>query len=299
MIEKKSKKITINIFANIFLFIAAICCIIPFWTIVVASFSDEHQIALKGFNLIVPRGFSLEAYKTVFTNPEEIIDAYILTTIITIVDSSVGVFLCAMAGYPLIRRNYQWKKYINFFFYFTMIFSGGSIASYLFNTQILHLKNNVLIYFLPSLVSAWNIFMLRTYMSQVPAELFDAAKIDGLGEFSTFLKIVLPMSTVGLATIFVMEALIHWNQWYNSLMYFSDDNYVTLQYYLMRVMSNINDILKQTSSGNSMVSFNTEVLPSETTRMAICTIAAGPMIFVFSFFQKYFVGGIAVGSVKG
>ena len=145
MIEKKSKKITINIFANIFLFIAAICCIIPFWTIVVASFSDELQIALKGFNLIAPRGFSLEAYKTVFTNPEEIIDAYILTTIITIVDSSVGVFLCAMAGYPLIRRNYQWKRYINFFFYFTMIFSGGSIASYLFNTQILHLKNNVLI----------------------------------------------------------------------------------------------------------------------------------------------------------
>lgn len=297
MIEKKKQKILINSVAFIILLVAAISCIIPFWTILVASFSDEIQLALKGFNLIKPQGFSLEAYKTIFKNPGELVDVYLLTIIVTAVTSVLGVLFCSMAAYPLTRSSYRWKRYLNFFFYFTMIFSGGSIASYLFNTQILHLKNNVLIYVLPFLISPWNIFMLRTYMSQVPSELIDAAKIDGLGEFATYLRIVLPMSTVGLATIFVMSALSNWNQWYNSLMYFSDDSHMMLQYYLMRVMSNINDILKEGQT--NAVTLSTDTLPSETTRMALCVVAAGPMVFVFSFFQKYFVSGIALGSVKG
>lgn len=296
MTEKRSTKFGISFLANLLLIVAAACCLIPFIVVVSSSFSDETELLRKGYG-ILPRGFSLGAYKAVFSNSEQIISAYIVTIVTTIVGSVTSILLLSLAAYPVSRKDFAWKKYINFYYYFTMIFSGGAVSGYLWITQGLHLKNNPLALIVTSLVGAYNIFLMRTYMSQISSEIIEAAKIDGASEYKIFFKIILPMSTVGLATIFVMTALGYWNQWYPSLMYFSDDRYTTLQYYLIRVMNNIDSILNSQSSQASSIDISK--MPGETARMAMCVVSAGPMIFVFSFFQKYFVSGIALGSVKG
>lgn len=293
--ENKMSKFVISFVAQLFLILTVAACLIPFLVVIAASVSDETQLLVKGYS-VIPRGFSLKAYKLVFANGGTIVNAYTLTTITTAVGSVLSVLLTALAAFPLSRRDYVWKKYINLFIYFTMIFSGGAISSYLWISQTLHLRNNPLVLILPMLIGPNSIFLMRTYMSKIPPELIESAKIDGANEFMTFFTIVLPMSTVGLATIFVMTALGFWNQWYASLMYL-DDNYITLQYYLIRVMNNIDSILKSSNSQASSVDLSK--LPSESARMAMCVVSAGPMIFLFAFFQRYFVSGIALGSVKG
>lgn len=293
--ENKRSKFGISFLAHFLLILATASCLLPFVVVLSASLSDEVNLLVKGYG-VFPRGFSLDAYRLVFANGEVVVNAYILTIVTTAVGSVLSVFLIALAAFPLSRRDYVWKKFFNFYFYFTMIFSGGAISTYLWISQTLHLRNNPLVLILPMLISANSIFLMRTYMAKISPELIEAAKIDGANEFTVFFKIILPMSTVGLATIFVMTALGFWNQWYASLMYL-DDNYITLQYYLIRVMNNIEAITK--SQNSMMTSVDTSKLPSETTRMAMCVVSAGPMIFFFAFFQKYFVSGIALGSVKG
>lgn len=295
MIEKKSTIVISRLLANGFLIIATLLCIIPFLTVLSSSFSIESEIIEKGYSIFL-RGFTVEAYKSVFANIEQILKAYVVTIITTGAGAVLSTLVTAMAGYPLSRADYQWRKFFNFYIYFTMIFSGGAIASYLWITQGLHLRNNPLVLILPMLGSGYNIFLMRTYMSKIPGELVEAARIDGASEFKIFFTIIIPMATVGLATIFLMTALTYWNQWYACLMYFNTDDYTTLQYYLIRVMNNIEEIL---SNKNSLVVQDTSKMPGETARMAMCVVSAGPMIFVFAFFQKYFVSGIAVGSVKG
>ena len=296
MTEKKSSKILTAVFSNGILLICTLLCIIPFLVVLSASFSDQSQIIAKGYN-IFPRGFSLDAYRVTFANGEQILSAYAVTISTTAVGAVLSVLTVALAAFPLSRRDYAWKPFFNFYFYFTMIFSGGAISSYLWITQGLHLKNNVLVLILPMLVGATNVFLMRTYMAAISSEIIEAAKIDGASEYKIFFTIIIPMSTVGLATIFVMTSLNFWNQWYACLMYFSDDKYMTLQYYLIRVMNNLDSILN--SKYSMAASIDTSKMPSETARMAMCVVSAGPMIFVFAFFQKYFVGGIALGSVKG
>ncbi len=295
MIETRRSKFLYSSLANFLLVLTTFLCVIPFVVVISASFSTEQMIIDHGYG-IFPKGFTTEAYKVVFSNGKQLMRAYGITILTTAVGAVLSTLITALAAYPLTRRDYKIKNYVNFYFYFTMIFSGGAISSYLWTTQGLHLKNNILVLILPMLVSAWNIFLMRTYMSKIPSELIEAAKIDGSSEYMTFFKIIIPMSTVGLATIFIMTALSYWNQWYACLMYLSDDKYMTLQYYLQRIMNNIDTIKK---SQNLTVSFDISSMPSETARMAMCVAAAGPMVFVFAFFQKYFVGGIALGSVKG
>ncbi|MDY3928832.1 MAG: carbohydrate ABC transporter permease [Clostridia bacterium] len=296
MIKNKANKFIESLIVNIVLVFVTLTCIIPFAVVLSASLSEELTLAQRGYS-IIPRGFTLDAYKVVFKNAAQILSAYGVTIVTTAIGATLGVLIAALSGYPLSRTDYKWRKYFSFYFYFTMIFSGGAISSYIWITQGLNLRNNPLVLILPSLVSAWNIFMMRTYMSKIPKELIEAATIDGAGEYKIFFKIILPMNVVGLATMFIMTALTYWNQWYPCLMYLSDDKYVTLQYYLIRVMSNIDFLSRQENAVATSVDISK--MPSETARMAICVVSAGPMIFVFSFFQKYFTGGIALGSVKG
>lgn len=295
VMNKNIKDVGVSCLAHILLIIAFTACVIPLVVVVAASFSDEIKLLTEGYGFW-PRGFSLSAYKVVFANGDVVANAYILTTVTTIVGSVLSVLIIALAAFPLSRRDYPWKKCVNLYLYFTMIFSGGAVSSYIWISQTLHLRNNPLVLVLPSLVSAYNIFLMRTYMSNIPHEMVEAAKIDGANEFQIFFSIILPMTTVGIATIFVMTALGFWNQWYASLMYL-DDKYITLQYYLIRVMNNIDMITKSQNTQN--ISIDLSKMPSEATRMAMCVVSAGPMIFIFAFFQKYFVSGISVGSVKG
>lgn len=288
---KGNKHIIVNIISYIILAFVALCCIVPFMIVISASFSSEPSLIKFGYS-ILPKDFSLDAYKVVFYNSHSLVDAYKITIFTTAVGSVLSILIISLTAYPLARKEYKPRKAVSFYLYFTMLFSGGAIPSYILITQYLHLRNNVLVLIIPQLVNVWNIFVLRTYFASIPSALIEAAKIDGANEFMTFFRIVMPMSVTGIATILLLTVLTYWNEWYACLMYMTKEQNITLQYFLQRTMNNID--MSNTSVLNDM-----SEVPMESARMAMCVLASGPMIFVFMFFQKYFAQGINVGSVKG
>lgn len=297
MVENKKVKIISKTLVYLIMTVITFMCIFPFLVVLSASFSSESELVMKGYSLL-PRGFTTLAYKVIISDPTQLVSAYGVTIFVTVVGSVLSILTMALAAYPLSRSSFKWRKYISFYFYFTTIFSGGAVSTYIWISQGMNLKNNILVLFLPILVSAWNVFLLRTYFAQIPSSLVEAAKIDGANEYYIFFRIIVPMSTVGIATVLVMVSLNYWNDWYHCMMYMTKDKYISLQYYLYRVMSEI-ESMKNMSNVVLQKEVDLSSLPGETARMAMCILAAGPMVFVFSFFQKYFVRGIALGSVKG
>lgn len=271
--------------------------IIPFLMLVSISFSSEKSVIEYGYGLI-PKEFSLDAYKYVFKNPKAIIDAYKVTAIFSISKMVLAVVFTSMIAYPLSRRNLKGRRAISFYLYFTMLFGGGLVPTYILITQYLHLGDTMWVYILPGLVSPWYVFMMRTFFQDLPEEMIESAVIDGAGEYTIYAKFIIPLSKPVLATIGLMTFLAMWNDWYTSMLYINKQELESLQYLLQKIMLNLK--LLQDSSmnpGASMVSLKD--IPSETVRMAMAIVVAGPALVVFPFFQKYFVRGLTVGSVKG
>lgn len=285
---------TIKAIAYIILIAAALSCVIPFMIIISSSLTKESEIIKNGFSLI-PFNFSLEGYRALKGNSSQLISAYMITIITTILGTLLSVTVVCMTAYPLSRRDYSYGKVIGVFFYFTMLFSGGTVPAYIINTKILHLQNNPIVLVIPMVMNVWNVFLMRTYFSKINTSLIEASKLDGAGEIYTLFKIIMPISLPGVATICMTTMLSYWNEWYMCLMYMTNEKIITLQYYLQKIMSNMDAILKN-STLSSMI--DTSTLPTESARMAVCVLAMGPMIFAFIFLQKYFIRGIAVGSVK-
>lgn len=294
MIKEKSMY-AIKVFSYIILALVVAVCVFPFIMIISASLSSEQALLNEGYG-ILPKDFTLISYKYILNNGVSFFRAYGITIITTVIGSTLSLLITAMTAYPLTRKNYKFRNRISFFLYFTMLFSGGTIPSYILISQYLKLNNNILVLIIPMLISAYNVFIMRTYFSQISDAIIEAAKIDGASEYAILFRIIMPMSITGLATMLLLISLNYWNQWYACLMYISDDRLITLQFYLHRIMSNIDAILKNQNVG---LDFNIADLPSETVRMAICVVGAGPMVIICMFFQKYFVHGISVGSVKG
>lgn len=297
MIENKLNKGIRLTVAHLLLAAIAIICLLPFLIIISASLSSESAITKYGYS-IIPHGVTLEAYKTVIGGSTDLFHAYGVTIFTTVIGTALALLLAILTAYPLSRKDYAWNGKISFYFYFTMLFSGGAVPSYILISNYLHLKNTLAVLILPMLINVWNVFLLRTYFSKIPSSVHEAAEIDGANQFQILFRIILPMSVTGVATILMFTLLAFWNEWYLCLMYITKDNMVTLQYYLSSIMSQIESIVKSQGSSLAMGE-NLSELPSETARMAICVLAAGPMLFVFSFFQKYFAKGLNVGSVKG
>lgn len=282
--------------AHIILIVAALAALIPFALIILASFTTESALIQYGYSLF-PKEFSLDAYKVVMQSSGELVNAYIVTIFTTVVGTFLNVLVTIMAAYPMSRSDYKWQSKINFYFYFTMLFHGGAVPTYILISQYLHLKDNILVLIIPHLFSVWNCFLMRTYFKSTASSLWEAAEIDGAGQFRILFQIVVPTNVTGIATVTLFVLLGFWNQWYPCLMYMTRDKYITLQYFLSRVMSQISAMIKD--AGVTAESMDLSDMPSETARMAMCVLAAGPMIFVFMFFQKYFTKGMNLGSVKG
>lgn len=292
----KKKSVFQQIILSVMLILLACAIIIPFLLILSVSFSNEQDIMLNGYKLI-PEHFDLTAYKYVLHNPRDILQAYKITIIFAVLGTALTVFFTALIAYPISRPDMVGKKIINYMLLITMLFSGGLAPTYILNTRYLHLNNTIWIYIIPSLLSPWNIFMMRTFFSQLPDSLVEAASIDGAKQLRIFLQIIIPLSKPVIATIAVMTFVGKWNSWYESLLYIDDYTMVSLQYFLQRMMKNIALIKEMNSMGMSMT--GTLTIPSETARMAMAILVAGPILFVFPFFQKYFVKGLTVGGVKG
>lgn len=292
---KKNKKI-FDIVLNLVLIVLCICVVLPFIMIVAISLSNEKDIIEFGYS-IIPKNFDLSAYQYVFQNSGSILNAYKVTFIFSALSMVLSTFLMALISYPLSRRDFRQRNAVSFMLFFTMLFNGGLVPTYLLITQYLHLDDTIWVYILPSMISPWYVFMLRTSIAGIPEEVVEAATIDGSGEYGIFFKIILPLSKPVLATVGLMIFLVKWNDWYVSMLYINDQNLVSLQYFLQRIMQNIN-LIKNADAGMAGM-LNASEIPTETVRMAMAVVVAGPALFVFPFFQKYFVKGMTVGSVKG
>ena len=270
----------------------AFACIAPFFMIISTSFLSEKNFSSNGYALF-PRQFCFDAYKFVFRNPRTILNSYALTIFTTVVGTAVGMFLMKSTAYPLSRPDYKFKGPLSFYVYFTMLFNGGMVANYIWITRYLNLYNSVWALILPGLMSASNLLILRTFFKTVPMSLIESAKLEGASEFRIYLTIVIPLAKAGIATIMLITAFTYWNEWMRSMLYMDQGDKLTIQYYLVKILEEVN-LAKEYSD------MMTDTPPAnESVRMAICLLAAGPMTAIFPFFQKYFVKGITVGSVKG
>ncbi|EOS57322.1 MULTISPECIES: carbohydrate ABC transporter permease [Paenibacillus] len=287
--------IIVKIVGYLFIGFFALCCLLPFLLVLGTSFTSEAAIKRFGFNFW-PREFSTFAYKIVFENPDLIIGSYLVTIGITICGTALGLFLVAMTGYALQRPDFAYRNRISFFIYFTTLFSGGLVPFYLLVTQYLGLKDNYLAVLLPGLLSPFLIIMMKSFVRSIPHAITESAKIDGAGDFTIFIRLILPMTTPALATIGLFIALGYWNEWYNSMLFLSPDmKYRPLQLFLYNVITSA-DFIR-----NSAAASNVELrdVPLESMKMATAIVATGPVILFYPFVQRYFIKGITVGAVKG
>jgi len=292
----KKKINDMQMFVNLFLILMSAIIIIPLLYVLSVSFSNEKDIMNYGYELI-PRNIDLAAYKYVFKNPQSIINSYGVTALFSALSMAMGVLAMAMFAYPLSRRFLKGRKALSFYLYFTMLFSGGLVPSYILITQYLHLGDTIWVYVLPTLISPWHVFMLRTFFSDIPESLYESAYLDGASEYTIFAKIILPISKPAIATVALLIFLGKWNDWYTSMLYINEDNLISLQYLLQRLL--LNAQLLQSRSGMTNTMVNLSEIPTETVKMAMAIVVAGPALLVFPFFQKYFVKGMTMGSVKG
>lgn len=273
----------------------ALVCLLPFILMISASFSTESVINKEGFGLL-PKGFTIAAYSWVFRYPKMIIGFYAVTILMTVGGTVVGLFIIAMTGYALQRKDFAFRNGISFFIYFTTLFSAGMAPTFIWVSRYLNLKGNYMAVFLQLLMTPWLIILMKNFTKSVPHEITESGKIDGAGDFKIFISLVLPMLKPALATVGLFLALGYWNEWYNSMLYLgSAVTYKPLQYYLYNIINQASALKSSVAGANVSVSS----LPSNTLKMATAVVATGPIIFLYPFVQKYFISGITVGAVKG
>lgn len=268
-------------------------CIFPFLYVLGSSFEQESTLIRYGYTFI-PRHFSLDAYKTVLTGGA-IFKAYGVTIFTAVAGTLLSMLVTITLAYPLSQKKLKFRNSITFFVYFTMLFGGGLVPTYLLITKTLDLKNNIWVLILPVLFNPWNMFLMRNFFSGIPGELAESAYMDGANDFQILWKVVLPVSVPGIATISLFYALAYWNQWFNSMLYIEDRNLMTLQYYIMDLMRSA-EAMKQLAQSTGISVAN---LPAETLKLATTIVTIGPVIFIYPFVQKYFTQGLTVGAIKG
>ena len=273
----------------------ALLCLLPFLLLLIGSFTDNDVVVRNGYSFF-PQKWSMDSYVYLFRNPQGLINAYKVTIITTLATTVFGLFLTAMTGYALSRQDFRSRNVFSFMFYFTQLFGGGLIPWYMVITQYLGMRDTMWALIVPSLLSSYNILLMRNFIKQcVPNEVVESARIDGAGDLRIFVQIVLRLATPALATIGLFIALGKWNDWYSSMLFIKTESKHTLQYYLYRMVNMSNAIKSMQQAGVS-----TDVkLPSETLKMAMAIVATGPVVLVYPFVQRYFVKGLTVGAVKG
>lgn len=285
---------TMQICFYILITIFALACLFPFLLMITSSFMSEKEIVTEGYKLI-PKTISFSAYTFLFGHFTNLLNAYRVTITIAVVGTVLGLLLMSMAGYVLCRKDFKYRNQISFFIYFTTLFSGGLIPTYILYVNGLGLKDNIWAMILPGLMSPWSIFLMKNFMKSIPDSLYESANIDGANDFRIYWQIYMPLAKPSLATIGLFLVLGYWNEWYNAMLYIQTPSKIPLQYFLQKIVSQANiQILIQQG-----LSINTTDLPSQSIKMATAVVATGPIILVYPFVQKYFVSGLTVGAVKG
>ena len=298
MRKQKERNSIVIIVAYVVLGIISFMCIAPVVLMAVASFTDNDVLNLCGYTYF-PQKWSLEAYEFLIKQGTVISKSFLNSILVTFMGTALGIMVTVLLAYTISRKELVGRKLIMLFVFFTMLFNGGMVPTYLMYTQIFHIKNTMWALLFPHLlVNGFNVLLVRTFFNEnIPEVLLEAARIDGAGEISIFRNVVLPISKPILATIGLLVGVGYWNDWYNGLLFVTDVNYYTLQNFLNKIMTDL-QFLSQNMSATSDVNSIIANVPSGTVRMAMAFIGALPVIIVFPFFQKYFTKGITVGAVK-
>lgn len=283
------------IFLYALMVIAGLITLYPFVNVLAISFNDATD-AVKGGIYIWPRVFTLQNYKEVFNYPELTTAAFI-SVLRTVAGVITAVFSCSMLAYVFSRKDFSARKIFTVLFLITMYIDSGMVPSYLL-IKNLHLMNNFLVYILPGLVSAFYVLILRTYITSLGDSLQESAQIDGANDLVIFFRIIFPLCTPVVATVALYIAVDQWNAWFDTYLYAgSNKKLVTLQYQLMRILTNT----MMTSSKDVVASGrgNVPKVSPESIRMTVSIIATVPILVVYPFLQKYFIKGVMIGAIKG
>ncbi len=294
--KTKEYKIT-QFIAHTFLALGSLVVFLPFILLIIASLTDNSWAMANGFNF-VPAKFSLDAYKYIWGQSELIGHAYLMTIVVTVFGTCFSLLVTTLFSYAICQDHIPAMRVLSFLTIFTMLFNGGLVATYYSYVNYFHVKNTIFGLILPGLLmNAFNVILIRNYFKNgIPASLIEAAYLDGASEFLVFVRIVIPLSKPIVATIGLMTGLSYWNDWQNGLYYLTERG--GSQYYTIQIiLNNINENVKALQQGAMVLSSNV-TMPSTTIRMAIATVGIIPILFIYPFFQQYFVKGIMLGGVK-
>ncbi|MDY2807536.1 MAG: carbohydrate ABC transporter permease [Oscillospiraceae bacterium] len=291
----KSKSFQVII--NIIMVMLSLACILPFALLIIASFTDEATLLLNGYSFF-PAKLSLEAYEYIWMSGKKILKAYGMTFFVTAFGTFFNIFLTLFLGYLLSKRDLPGRSALSFFVFFTMLFNGGMVPSYIVWSQIIGVRDTVWGLILPNLLmGAYNVILMRTYFTtNLPQEIIEAAQLDACSEIGILFRVAIPLSKPMIATIGLFSGLAYWNDWTNGLYYLvKRTDLYTIQNVLNNMMNNINFLKNNASS----VADQAIAFPSTGLRVAIAVVAVLPVLAIYPFFQKFFVKGIVVGGVKG
>lgn len=292
-IRKPAGDRVLTILCYILAILFAVCCLVPFIMGLAASFTNETALARNGFRLY-PTEFSTKAYELLFQT-DQIFQSYGVSIFVTVVGTALSLLASMLLAYPLSTGQLKYGSKINFFVYFTMLFSGGLVPTYMLISRYLHMKDSIWVLIVPILINPWNMFLLRNFFNSIPGSLAESARIDGANDMTIMWRIILPCATPALATIGLFYALAYWNNWFQALMYIDSSSLKPLQAIIMEMLRNT-EFMKQMAGQIGISSLD---LPTTTSKMATAMVTIGPIVLLYPFVQKYFTSGIMVGSVKG
>ncbi|HWT73594.1 MAG TPA: carbohydrate ABC transporter permease [Mobilitalea sp.] len=279
--------------------ILALLCILPLILLAMASFTDEQALMMNGYSFF-PQKFSLAAYQYIFKASNTIFRAYGITFLITGIGTLLNVLMTIGLAYPLSQPTLKGRNFIAFIVFFTMLFNGGLVPTYIMYTQIFHIRDTLFGLLIPSfMLSPFNVILMRNYFkTNIPEAIIEAAKVDGAGAMRVLARIALPLSSPIIGTVSLMSGLAYWNDWTNGLYYIvrRTDLY-NIQNVLTNMLNNVQFL--KTATQLQGVSLELGSIPSVGIRMAIAVIAIIPVMLIYPFIQKSFVKGIVIGGVKG
>ena len=291
---------TTNFLFNLMFLILALVCFLPIIFIFIISITQNEVLRTEGYKLFVTaETVSLDAYTFLWGQKHIILNALVISVKVTAIGTVLGVMLTCLMGYVLSRKEHKLNGFLTMLVFIPMVFGGGLASSYVVNTQILGLRDNLWVLILPLAVSSFNVTIARTFFrTTVPDSIIESAKIDGASQWTVFFRIVLPISKPVLATIALFLAFGYWNDWYQSMLYINDTSLKSLQATLDSMQKSLEYLTKNPSAGMTSADLK-KAMPEEAVRMAIAFVVAVPIACVYPFFQKYFISGLTVGAVKG
>ncbi|SDZ75451.1 putative aldouronate transport system permease protein [Lachnospiraceae bacterium NK3A20] len=297
--KKRGNEKAFFIGASIVVIIFAVFCALPIILVISASLTDEKALVAEGYQFL-PSKFSLASYAYLWRQRAMIGKAYLISVIVTFIGTSIGVLATSMCAYPLSRSTFRWRNLFTFLIFFTMLFNGGVVSSYMVWTQIFHIKNTIWALIFPNyLVGAFNIILVKNYyQNNIPVSLVEAAKLDGATEGQIFQKVMLPLSKPVIVTITMFSGLAYWNDWTNGLYYINKKELFSVQLMLNEIQQNVM-LLRTANDRLGATAVNAADIPSNGVRMAIAIIALLPIMIIFPLIQKELIKGVVIGAVKG